>query len=270
MTAQPQPLFEPRNARTDEDGLRFYKWNDIEYPSVTTIRRMAGVPFPLMQWTVTQVVNRAVDQLSDLNRMVDRDDEDVRKAAKRWLRQAAVEERDRAASLGKRVHAAATDGLRPGQVPVDISLFLRQFYDWLDDSGMEILATERQVFNLTLGYAGSFDILGRMKSGHICVVDIKSGKSTYVEHALQVCAYALGEFIGENDVIDQRLTSLLHDASRMGLLHLRANGWAWEEVRVDRELVDAFKGLLKYAQFAHANPKVGSLLRDRKTGAVIW
>jgi hypothetical protein len=262
-------LFEPRNARTDEQGLRFYEWQGVQYPSVTTIRRLAGVPFPLMQWTITQVVNRAVDQLGDLNRIVNRDDEDVRKEAKTWLRKAAIEERDRAASIGKRIHAAATDGLLPGKVPLDIAKPLRQYYDFLDDSGIEVLATEKQVFNLTLGYAGSFDILGRLKSGHICVIDIKSGKNTYAEHALQVCAYALGEFIGENDVVDARLTSLLHDASRMGLLHLREDGWAWEEVRVDRELVDAFRGLLAYAKWAHANPKVDSLLRDRRTGQVL-
>jgi len=266
-----EPLFEPRNARTDsESGLRFYTWQGVEYPSVTTIRRMAGVPFPLMQWTVTQVVNRAVDQLSDLNRMVDRDDEDIRRAAKAWLRKAATDERDRAANLGKRVHAAATDGVKPGSAPVDIALYLRHFENWLSVSGFEVLAVERQVFNLTLGYAGSFDLFGKFKSGHIGVVDIKSGKSTYPEHCLQCCAYALGEFIGENDIVDTVLTAQLHDASRIGILHLRPTGWAFEEVRVDRELITAFRGLLGYAKWAYANPKVDTLIRDRQSGAATW
>jgi len=45
------PLVEigPRNARTDQSGLRFYTWQGVEYPSVTTIRRMAGLSFPLHQ-----------------------------------------------------------------------------------------------------------------------------------------------------------------------------------------------------------------------------
>jgi hypothetical protein len=194
----------------------------------------------------------------------------VKKAAKTWLRKAATEERDRAANLGKRVHAAATDGTLPGKAAPDIALYLRQYYDFLDDTGLEVVATEKQVFNLTLGYGGSFDIIGRLKTGHICVVDIKSGKSTYAEHALQVCAYSLGEFIGENDVVDTDLTALLHDTSRMALLHLQPTGWRWEEVRVDADLIRAFKGLLVYAKWAHANPKVDSLLRDHKDGGLVW
>ena len=43
------PLAEvgPKNARTDPNtGLRFYTWQGVEYPSVTTIRRMAGTQLP--------------------------------------------------------------------------------------------------------------------------------------------------------------------------------------------------------------------------------
>lgn len=264
----PIPLFEPRNARTDDDGLRFYSWQGEQYPSVTTIRRMAGLPFGLHQWTITQVVNRAVDRFDELDaRLAGRTDPEVIKSVKTWLRQAAIEERDKAANLGKRVHKAAADGVPAGKAPVDIAWYLRQFQHWQETEGIEVIATEKQVYNLTYGYAGSFDIFARLKTGEPAIVDIKSGNQTYADHVLQVCGYALGEFIGEDDVVDTKLTSLLHDVSRLALLHLRPNGWAWEEVRVDAELVEAFLGILKYGSWAHRNRKTKDLLRERKTGA---
>lgn len=264
----PIPLFEPRNARTDDDGLRFYTWQGVQYPSVTTIRRMAGLPFGLHQWTITQVVNRAVDRVDELNMRLDgRTDPEVIKAVKTWLRQAAIEERDRSAAIGKRVHKAATDGVPAGRAPIDIAMYLRQFYHWRETERVDIIAVERQVFNLTYGYAGSFDLFCRMPTGEVTIIDIKSGNQTYADHVLQVCGYALGEFIGEDDVVDVRLTSLLHDVSRLGLLHLRPTGWAWEEVRVDDALVEAFLGILRYGKWTHEHRKVKTLLRERRTGA---
>lgn len=262
------PLAEPgpKNARTDEQGLRYYTWQGRELPSVTTLRRMAGLSFPLHQWSITQVVNRAVDNLSDLNRMVTSDDPAVVKAAKTWLRNAPNEERDRAASIGKRVHAAATSG---GNIAPDIAPFLLHYRDWLQESGFEVLRVESQVFNLSKGYAGSFDLLGRDKFGDVYVVDIKSGKSTWPEHCLQVTGYAGGEFVGQDDVIDQEATDLLKSANAMALLHLRPDGWAWEEVSITPDMWVAFNGLLAYAKWAAANPTVETLLGRTVTGQAI-
>jgi hypothetical protein len=257
------PLAEvgPRNARTDADsGMRFYTWQGVEYPSVTTLRRMAGISFGLHQWAITQVVNKAVDHVSDLNRMLTTNDPVVMGAAKTWLRQAATEERNRAASVGTRVHEAAAERKALGSVPADIAPFLRQYYNWEDDTGFEVLRVESQVFNLSKGYAGSFDLLGRDRNTDIHVVDIKSGKSTYPDHALQVAAYSLGEFVGEDDVVDNEATAWLHQANSMSLLHLRPDGWEWEKVAIDRHMVVAFNGLLAYAKWAHIHPKMDDLL----------
>jgi hypothetical protein len=263
------PLAEagPRNARTDpESGMRFYNWEGVDYPSVTTLRRMAGLSFPLHQWAITQVVNRAVDNLSDLNRMVTTNDPLVLAAAKTWLRRASEEERDRAASLGKRVHSAAEEGKTIGQVDKDVVPYLRQYQHWLATTGFKVLRAEAQIYNLSKGYAGSFDILGEDKKKDVHIVDLKTGKGTYPEHALQATAYSMGEFIGKDDVIDVEATDLLRRVNTISLLHVTPMGWQWQHIDIDRYMVVAFNGLLAFAKWAHAHPKMDELLFDVTEG----
>jgi len=262
------PLVEigPRNARTDQSGLRFYTWQGVEYPSVTTIRRMAGLSFPLHQWAITQVVNRSVDHVSDLNRMLTSNDPLVTTAAKTWLRQAADEERDRAASLGKRVHKAVEEGKNLGQVDKDVVPYMKHYANWLATTGFKTLRSEAQVYNLSKGYAGSFDLLGEDKRKDIHIVDLKTGKNTYPEHALQATAYSLGEFVGADDVVDVEATDLLRRVTSISLLHLTPTGWQWQHIDIDRYMVVAFNGLLAFAKWAHAHPKMDELLFDVTEG----
>jgi len=258
----------PRNARTDsETGLRYYTWQGKEYPSMTSLLSIAGgVRFPIHQWAITQVVNRAVDNVGDLNRMLTQDDPKVIAAAKTWLRRASTEARDTAADLGSRVHAAATGNLGLGQVSPDIVPYLRQYRNWVDVMKPDIIAVEQQVFNLTKGYAGSFDVAARMPDHRSVVIDIKTGKGTYPEHALQVCGYALAEFVGEDDVIDARATEWLLNANGMALLHLRPDGWEWQEVEVTRDLTRAFNAMLVHSLWNHQqqNKVDGLVLHSQK------
>jgi hypothetical protein len=263
LTIQPGP----RNAWTSETGLRFYRWQGRDLPSVTTIRRMAGLPFNLHQWAITQVVDRAIDSNGDLNRLLTDDDPARMKAAKSWLRAASTEARDIAASLGTRVHDAAAKGQTVGQVSHDVAPFLRQYYDWLDSMGAKVLATEKQVFNLTVGYAGTFDLLVKFPDQTRFITDIKTGKGTYSEHALQGYAYAMAEFVGEDDVVDLALTKSLVAASGVALLHLRPDGWRWQVLKLEQETWVAFTGLLDFSGWAHAHPSIDTLLLDEKWGA---
>jgi hypothetical protein len=228
---------------------------------------MAGMTLPLHNWAISQVVDRAVDNISDLNRMLAEDNPDTARVAKTWLRKGASEARELAASLGTRVHDAATSGKELGDVADDIRPFLRQYKAWLEDSGATILTAERQAWNLSRGYAGSFDLMAMMPDKRVAIIDIKTGKGTYPEHALQVCAYSMAEFVGEDDKVDSEATEWLLDAEVMALLHLRPEGWRWEEVRVDKHLVSAFDGLLAFAKWAHENQKMDGLLVTSEKGA---
>lgn len=270
--AKPKPLMTitvgPRNAYTNsETGLRFYRWQGVDYPSVTTIRRMAGLTFGLHNWAIGKVVDRAINSYSDLGKMIAQGTPDQIKATKSWLRAASTEERDAAASLGTRVHDAASQNRPVSGVPADIAPFLRQFQDWLAKSRASILLTERQVWNLTLGYAGTFDMLVRFPDGQVWVIDLKTGKGTYTDHALQCIAYSMAEFVGEDDVLDQQATDLLKEAVGMALLHLRPDGWKFQAIKVTPKLFKAFRGLLLFAKFSAEHPTIDTLILAEKSGS---
>jgi hypothetical protein len=268
----------PVNARTDpETGLRFYVWQGVEYPSVTSLRRMAGLPFNLHQWTLSRVIERAVTEFSVMETMMKRPararervrDKNVVKEVSRWLRSAATEERDAAAELGTAVHDAATKRQPVATASPDVAPFLAQFYDWLDVSKATILTVERQIWNTTVGYAGTFDLLVQLPSGEVIVVDIKTGRGIYPEHALQIIAYSLAEFVGENDVVDPVMTGHLLGASGMALLHLSEANWTWARVQPNPSMYEAFRGLLAFGRWMFANQDLAPLLSVERSGSAM-
>jgi hypothetical protein len=257
----------PKNAWTDpESGLRFYRWQGRDLPSVTSIRRMAGLPHGLHQWTINQVISHAIDHWPALTERLAGGDPAQLKLVRHELRTAATAERDRAADLGTAVHDAAAGGKSPLEVPPEVAPRLRQYLDWLAVSGAEIVGSEFQVWNLTLGYAGSCDALVRFRDGSIWVVDHKTGKGVYSDHALQLIAYAMAEFVGADDVVDDRLTALLHQVTGMAVLHLADDRWEFRAVRPDPATWSAFRGLLSFATWTAAHSTADSFTTATRTG----
>ena len=264
MTTKTKPLIRvtsgPRNARTDpESGLRFYTWEGVEYPSVTSIRNLAGMPHPLANWRTNQVIEKAMTQYADLGKMLASEGDP--KAVAAWLRAAMNAKRDAAADLGKRVHDAAANGTALDKVGADVGPFLIQYKRWLSHTGIEVLLVERQCWNEGIGYAGTFDLIGRFKrTGKIVMIDLKTGSGTYPEHALQLEAYANGEFIGEDDVIDGDATDLLQQVELRAVLHLRADGWTMKFIPASERTWIAFRGLLAFARWQFENPVLDGLI----------
>ena len=264
----------PERLHRSNSGLRFYRWQGRDLPSVTSVRRMAGVPFGLVSWQVSKVVTRAVEQSEELVAMLTREarpreralETNRRKEAGRWLRAASVEERDAAAALGIAVHDAAATGQRPEDVDEEVRPRLRQYLDWLETSGATVVLAERQVWNLTLGYAGTFDLLARFPNGQIWMVDIKTGSGTYSEHVLQLLAYLMAEFIGEDDVVDEEATTLLHQVSGVAILHLADDEWSFIRPEADAQAWAAFRGLLAFAVWTAAHATTESFTLAAKSG----
>jgi hypothetical protein len=283
----------PRNAFIQKGtGLRWYTWQGRTLPSVTSIRNMAGQPHALVSWKIAKVCDRAVDELDTLNAMMTRErkprervlEKNRRKEARGWLRAAHEEERDRAANRGTAVHKAAEDDVAPEDVTDyedpdsgaiiaadEIRPKLRQYLAWLAQSGAEILLKERQVWNLELGYAGSFDLLCRFPNGELWIVDLKTGSHTYSDHVLQQIAYLMGEFIGADDVIDEAATALLHQVVGVAILHLQDDGWDFIKPVIDAEAWAAFRGLLAFATWtaAHATERSFTVASKSGHGSVV-
>lgn len=264
LTIQPGP----RNAYTDPDsGLRFYRWQGRDLVSVTSARRMAGIPHGLHQWTLGKVIDRALDDLPALLERVRSGDPRELAAVRTFLRRAATDERDRAAELGTAVHDAAAEGRALPDVDPAVRPRLRQYLDWRAKSQAEILASEFQVFHLGAGYAGSADLLARFPDGSIDVVDLKTGKGIYPDHALQVMAYLMAEFVGADDVVNEEVTALLHQATGAAVLHLADDGWEYHRLRVDAATWNAYRGLLAFALWSHLHTRVSDIaIASRKGG----
>lgn len=258
----------PRNAYTDKDsGLRFYRWQGRDLPSVTSVRRMAGLPFGLHHWTVSQVITAAMEAAGGIAERLGSGDPAMEQVIRSELRSAATAERDRAADLGTAVHDAIAAGRDLEDMPEELRPRARQFKAWLALSGAQLLASEFQVFNLTEGYAGTVDALVRLRDGRVFVVDYKTGKGLYSDHALQVVAYAQAELVGADDRIDDTLTELLGQVSGLALLHLTDDQWEFVQVRYDQETWDAFRGLLRFATWSHTHSNAASFTQARREGA---
>ncbi len=263
----------PRNSRTDPvSGIRYYEWEGRWLPSVTTIRSLAGVPRRLHESSLTKVVGRAFDRMALYHGIVEGGDPADLEAAKRDMRAAATEHRDRKAALGTAVHQAVEGGLALTQVGSDIAPRLRQHKHWTASSGVEVLARECQVWNLTVGYAGTIDLLGRFPDGSIWVVDDKTGgedwdEGIYPEQVLQLVPYLMSEFIGNDGFVDPVLTEYLHQAQGIAILHLLNKGWEFRSLEATEWEWRAFRGLLEFALWAAAHPSIDSVTLGKKRGA---
>ena len=182
------------------------------------------------------------------------------------LRSAATEERDKAAKLGTAVHDAAASNVAVADAPEELRARLGQFYDWTAASEAQIIASEFQVFNLAAGYAGTVDALVRFPSGQTWLVDYKTGKGVYGDHALQLSAYAHAEFAGSDDAIDERTTRLLKSIAGMAVLHLADDHWEFMAIRNDDETYAAFLGLLAFARWELDHRDVASFVTGSKRG----
>jgi len=254
-------MAEPPNAFTDPDsGLRFYQWGKEKYLSVTSVRRLVGMAHPLHQYALTKVIERAINERAEVDAILARDrkprernlEANVLAEAMSFMRAAATIERDQAGERGTAVHEAVDAGISPDDIEdEEIRSYVTQFYGFVKQTGAQTLASERQVFH-SLGYAGSFDRIF-LHRGRRLMTDIKTSKGIYLDHAVQLVAYSMAQWVGENDVVDNAMTELLRNLDGMAILHLGPTSWELVEIAPTPELWAAFVGSLTFALFLHRN-----------------
>jgi hypothetical protein len=182
-----------------------------------------------------------------------------REIALRWVKGAADRHRDAAAQKGTDVHAQAEElvlrhareasrlslaGADVQPWPVELEGYQRSFTSWIEDWQPEFIAAEATVFNRTQVWAGTLDTVIRLHlpdgTALVPVVDYKSGRSVYAEVALQLSAYARGEFIGASDGVTE-LPMPQVDQTVGAVLHLRESGrYRFRLVRIDEQVYAAF------------------------------
>lgn len=228
---------------------------------------------------------------------------------RRWLREQADEPRNIAAIRGSITHEAIEKNVewdrieRPylesafanlsgrdkkraakGVAEEDIHFVrnaVRQYWHMRAELPFMILGRELQVFNLTAGYAGTFDALiwlfGSFENGEFVPLDIdkntlpkakdvtldtirefggtlvladwKTSKDVHTDQVVQAVAYLSAEFVTVDGKRDQRLTDMLTAAHIGALVHIRPNGWGFYPFEWHPEIARAFLGSCAFARF---------------------
>lgn len=252
----------PVNATTNKSGLRFYDYNGQQLLSATSLRRVLGMSFGLHNWAVNQTIEASLSMRGNLAAQSMTDEE-----YKKHLRKTSMTKRDEAASLGTSIHEAAEMEVKANDLgPNDVRKpFLVQYELAQKELGFTVVASEMQVFNLTLGYAGSLDAIFRMPDGRFILVDYKTGKGIYNDTALQLALYFGAEFAGGYDPLDQKdveyphLTDLLGQCESTAILHIRPDSYEWVPIPVTDELAAAAVDLTRMAHWFIKHPDLSTL-----------
>ena len=198
----------------------YYFNGDGPYPGVTGVLGIIDKP-ALVEWAKRETAECAVRNWDVLDVMRAQGGD---AAAIDWLKRIPDYVRDTAANRGTRVHAAADAyarhepiDLAPEEIPA-----LEAYRYFLEERNVRIVAAELAVIGSVPGmgrYGGTGDLWAQLDdTPETWMLDIKTSKGTYKETALQLAAYAYGDFGAyPGDPQAYRLPP----ADRFGVVHIR-------------------------------------------------
>jgi hypothetical protein len=195
----------------------------MEVLSVTTAMKALAKPF-LIGWASKMSAECAVEDHAIIGAMLEKKNV---KGALDYVKQARFRDSSGKADRGTIVHGAVEAYLAGRKIDLDHIQFLLEekqvpealwpatfkmvdgVLEFLYDFEPEIYWSEATVYSREHEYAGTADIIGRLRVGRKkvpVVVDFKTGKSIYNEVAMQLTAYARGDFVGLDDGSEAALT----------------------------------------------------------------
>lgn len=257
----------PANSTTNRDGAREYTWppnsdQPERFPSVTTLLK-DGVPKTALQyWVGTQCANFVLDNYELVGQA--RQGTNGRKVAYDMIRNAPWNTRDTAADMGTILHDYAEHramGLNRLQALDALQLlpetaaafagFQQHWELWYDEWKPEFERTEFTVFNRRYGYAGTGDGLACFRGYGLTLFDYKStkpgrqGHGIYPETALQLNAYAHGEFIGLRNGTEAEMP----EVRSLLAVNIRHNGYHVIQAELSERAFRAFLYASQVARF---------------------
>ncbi|WP_226351340.1 MULTISPECIES: hypothetical protein [unclassified Pseudonocardia] len=228
---------------TDSDGLRIYvhPTTGERFRSVTSVLAAAAKP-ALERWKTRTIAQYAADNRSMLATKSAVD-------AFELIRSSQYTTTGGAAATGTMVHTRVESLLRGDPVPDDPSLSYvdRAYQELTDEFDVEPLLIESTLVNRTVGYAGSADLVARIRpratrarEWSTAVIDLKTGKSVYGSMALQLTAYADAEHVLTVDGAEREMPRV--DACYVW--HLRPRSWSLRPMRYDAHTRRSFTALV--------------------------
>jgi hypothetical protein len=208
---------------------RTYAWpplppHEFEVISVTSAIG-GGMPKPhLIGWAAKVTAQAAVDDHDIVAAMLAKGNE---RAAIDHIKGARFRDSGTKADRGTIVHGAleaylagkplsqeTIEGqLKEARVPVGMwksaAAMIAGLMEFLADEEPEVYWSESTVYSRQHGYAGTADLIARMRVGGTLqnvILDVKTSKAIYDETALQLVAYARADFVGQDDGTEAPLT----------------------------------------------------------------
>ncbi len=177
---------------------RYYTIDGRKFPSVTTILDVLNKP-QLVNWAARLTRDYIKNQLFTFRRADSFEQLDVDDL----LAKSAVEHdriKKAAADHGTDIHrriACSIDG-KYQYIGHDEDSVVAAFRAWQDSAQFVPIASEKLVYSLEHGYAGTTDLIGTVRNGALALLDVKTGRGVYPQYKLQLAAYAVayGEMTG--------------------------------------------------------------------------
>lgn len=150
--------------------------------------------------------------------------------------------------LARETGEAWAEGTDMPDWPDELLGHMRSFVAFLDDWRPQYLATEATVFNRPQAYGGTLDAIVRILVPIArdvflpmpVVLDYKSGRNVHPEVAMQLSAYARGQFIGLPDRVTEVPMPPV-DQDQGLVLHLTPKGYKLWLVPIGPDVFDAFR-----------------------------
>ena len=203
-------------------GARWYRNPETggEFIGVTSVTGLTPKPW-LGPWQAKLTAEFAVENIGSILQM----NLDAEKAAKPEAAKKAIVDHvkgaprrytNSAADTGTEVHAlceAIAKGEDPGRIHPDLQGYVDGWQAFITQHDPEFLWIEQTVFSEKHGFAGTMDSLAVIDGKNV-IVDIKSGKATYPEVALQLALYANADYVLELVDAQPSLTSVTEPTIR--------------------------------------------------------
>lgn len=199
--SDPQPANRrpSRFRRIQRGRWHSYELDGQRLPTVTGLIR-DGIPKPnLIDWAARSAAEYAADHVDDIARL-------ERDAAVDLIKTAHRRTTSAAAAKGTEIHRYAQT-LAAGEtveVPEAAAGYVDAYMAFLDQWQPEIIAVEAPLVNRRWRYAGTFDLLQRLRGVGLAVVDVKTGGTgVWPETCLQIAAYRAAETYVDVDGAEQ-------------------------------------------------------------------
>lgn len=225
-------------------------------PSVTTILDVLDKP-ALTRWAAKSVAEFAV---ANKDAWVGLPDD----AATDMLKGSPWRTRDKAAATGTDAHSilesfangVVPQFLPPG-VPTEVVNGLAEF--WTTHTP-KVIACEQTIWNSTIGYAGSFDLIAEL-DGVSTLIDLKTSSGVYGTMGLQLAAYARGEEI----ITAEGSTTAMPRIDAFAILHVPQNGKKWQLVPMDVTDMEYNAFIMARGLFAWRTERENSIVTKSRT-----